>query len=157
MHYVVQAGITSLGTAYSNLKVSDLTRTRHAHQLSILALSKLQHKSFLHSEGPHDDSTKEAWRHAAITKSPTFQFWNMILAIVILGLNFVRNHRVKIFFFYMESLKAWFLFDYHNYTRWISIHIRDKECLRSSVYEWFEECGHWVIQKSHKLFFCNAN
>ena len=85
------------GTADSFLKASHLTRTRHAHQLSVLALSKLQHEAFLQSEGPHDDSTKEAWRQAAITKSPTFHFWDTILRMEILGLIFVRAHREKNF------------------------------------------------------------
>ena len=78
---LVQAGITSYCAADSFLKASHLTRTRHAHQVSALALSKLQHEAFLQSEGPHDESTKEAWREEAITKSPTFQFWDTILKI----------------------------------------------------------------------------
>ena len=51
---LVQAGIVSSGTADSFLKASHLTRTRHAHQLSVLALSKLQHEVFLQSVGPHE-------------------------------------------------------------------------------------------------------
>ena len=39
---LVQAGIASSGTADSFLKVSHLTRTRHAHQVTALALAKLQ-------------------------------------------------------------------------------------------------------------------
>ena len=46
-----QAGIASSGTADSFLKASHLTRTRHAHQLSVLALSKLQHDAFMQTEG----------------------------------------------------------------------------------------------------------
>ena len=38
---LVQAGIASSGTADSFLKVSHLTRTRHAHQVTALALAKL--------------------------------------------------------------------------------------------------------------------
>ena len=37
-----EAGIASSGTVESFLKVSHLTRTRHAHQITIAALSKLQ-------------------------------------------------------------------------------------------------------------------
>ena len=153
---LVQAGVASSGTADSYLKVSHLTRTKHAHQLSVLVLSKLQHEAFLQSEGPYDDGTKEAWRHAAITKSPTFQFWDMILRMEIPGLIFVQAHRVKKFSLYVESLKAivpWFFaFDHHNYARWIPVHIRDMECLPSSVYRQFEEYGHWVVQKTTNRF-----
>ena len=153
---LVQAGITSSGAADSFLKASHLTRTRHAHQVSALALSKLQHEAFLQSEGPHDESTKEAWREEAITKSPTFQFWDTILKIELLGLIFVRAHRQRKFSLYVESLKGiapWFFaLDHHNYARWIPVHIRDMECLPSSVYEQFEECGHWVVQKTTNRF-----
>ncbi len=74
---LTQAGIASSGTADSFLKASHLTRTRHAHQLSVLALSKLQQDDFLQTEGPHDESTRETWRQAMI--SPTFQYWDTIL------------------------------------------------------------------------------
>lgn len=77
---LTQAGIVSLGTADSLLKTAHLTRTRHAHQVSALALSKLQQDAFLRSEGPHDESTKETWTQAAIAKSPTFQYWDTILS-----------------------------------------------------------------------------
>ena len=153
---LIQAGIATSGTADSFIKVSHLTRTRHARQLSVLALSKLQHKAFLQSEGPHDDDTEEAWRQAAIIKSPTFQFWDMILRMEILGLIFVRAHRETNFSLYVESLKAlvpWFFaFDHHNYARWIPVHIRDMESLPPSVHKQFEEYGHWVVQKTTNRF-----
>ncbi len=59
---LTQAGIASSGTADSFLKAAHLTRTRHAHQVSALALAKLQHEAFLCTEGPHDENTKEAWQ-----------------------------------------------------------------------------------------------
>ena len=46
-HCTCPAGVASPSTADSYLKVSHLTRTRHAHQLSFLALSKLQHQAIL--------------------------------------------------------------------------------------------------------------
>ena len=56
------AGVASSGTADSFLSTAHLTRTRHGHQVSALALSKLQHDAFLSNEGLHDEETKEAWR-----------------------------------------------------------------------------------------------
>ena len=56
----------------------------------------------------------------------------------------------------MESLKAlvpWFFaLDHHNYARWIPIHIRDMESLDASIHQEFEECGHWVVQKTTNRF-----
>ena len=40
-----EAGIATSGTADSFLKASHLTRTRHSHQVTLLALSKLQHEA----------------------------------------------------------------------------------------------------------------
>jgi len=55
---LIQARIASFGVTNLFLKASRLTRTRHAHQVSVLALSKLQQITFLRSDGPHDKSTK---------------------------------------------------------------------------------------------------
>ena len=41
-----EAGIASSGIAESFLKVSHLTRTRHAHQITIAALYKLQKEAY---------------------------------------------------------------------------------------------------------------
>ena len=103
---LTQAGIGSFGTADSFLKAAHLTRTRHAHQVSALALAKLQQDAFLCTEGPHDENTKEAWRQAMISKSPTFQYWVTIFRMEVLGMIFVRAHREQDFPLYVESLKA---------------------------------------------------
>ena len=97
------AGIASTGTTDSFLIAAHFTRTRHAHQVSCLALSKLQQDAFLQCEleGPH---AKEMWRQEVIIKSPTFQFWNTILRIEILALTFVRAHRERKCSLYVESL-----------------------------------------------------
>ncbi|KAK1891936.1 Ribonuclease PH [Dissostichus eleginoides] len=107
---LTEAGIASSGTADSFLKASHLTRTRHAHQVSALALAKLQQDAFLDMV-TDNEKTKEAWRQDMITKSPTFHYWDTILKMEILGLIFVRAHREQDFPLYVESLKAlvpWF-------------------------------------------------
>ena len=93
-----QAGIASSGTADSFLNASHLTRTGSVHQISALALSKLQQEAFLHSEfveAEYNDSFKETWRQAAISKSPTFQFWDTVLRMEILGMIFCSSSCVK--------------------------------------------------------------
>lgn len=105
---LTETGITSSSTADSFLNASHLTRTRHAYQVSVLALAKLQQDAFLDmvNEGPHDEKTKDAWRQDMITKSPTFQYWDTILNMKIQGLIFVRAHREQDFPLYAESLKT---------------------------------------------------
>ena len=105
---LTKAGIASTSTADSFLKASHLTRTRHAYQVRVLALAKLQQDAFLDmvNEGPHDEKTKDAWRQDMITKSPTFQYWDTILNMEIQGLIFVPAHREQDFALYAESLKT---------------------------------------------------
>ena len=153
---LAQAGVASSGTADAFLKASHLTRTRHAHQVTALTLAKLQAVAFLQVEGPHSDEAKETWRQKMILKSPTFQYWDTILTMELLGLVFIRAHRERNFSLYVESLKElvpWFFsLDHHNYARWIPIHISDMENLPTPICKEFEEHGHWVINKTANRF-----
>ena len=65
---LTRAGIASSGTADSFLKAAHLTRTRHAHQISVLALAKLQNDALLKCAVLHDDTTKEIWQRNMIKK-----------------------------------------------------------------------------------------
>ncbi len=91
---LTQAGIASSGTADSFLKPSHLTRTRHTHQVTALALAKLQEDIFLLTDGVHNDDTKETWRQEMVQKSPTFQYWDTILNMELLGL-ISSDHTVR--------------------------------------------------------------
>ena len=158
---LTQAGIASSGTADSFLKASHLTRTRHAHQVTALALAKLQDDAFLHTEGTRDDEAKETWRQEMVQKSPTFQYWDTILNMELLGLIFVRSHREGNFPLYVESLKflvPWFFaFDHHNYARWIPIHIQDMESLPAPILREFEEHGHWLLREFEEEYLAKEN
>eukprot|EP00745_Piridium_sociabile_P012394 TRINITY_DN190_c0_g1_i6.p1 TRINITY_DN190_c0_g1~~TRINITY_DN190_c0_g1_i6.p1 ORF type:complete len:743 (+),score=169.21 TRINITY_DN190_c0_g1_i6:247-2475(+) len=91
-----------------------------------------------------------------VRKSPTFQYWDTILRIELLGLTFVRAHRERDFPLYVESMKAlapWFFaLDHHNYARWVPIHIRDMESLPPTIEEEFIIRGNWVVQKTARRF-----
>ena len=72
---LAEAGIASSGTAESFLKVTHVTRTRHAHQVTVLALHRLQREAFLLSPGPvYDEESFEWWKTSSSEKSPTFPF-----------------------------------------------------------------------------------
>ena len=152
---LTDAGIASSGTADSFLKSSHLTRTRHAHQVTALALAKLQEDAYLHAVESREMDRKE-WSDTQKWKSPTFQYWDTILNIELLGLTFIRAHREGNFSLYVESLKMlaslFFALDHHNYARWIPIHIRDMENLPVHIFKEFVEHGNWVIRKTTKRF-----
>ncbi|KAG0719806.1 hypothetical protein GWK47_007093 [Chionoecetes opilio] len=119
----------------SFLTASHLTKTRHAHQVSALALAKMQRDAHQEAVGetPSNDEGFEAWRRDMAARSPTFHYWDTILRLEILGLIFVRAHREQDFPLYVETLKAlvpWFFaLDHQNYARWLPVHIRDMESL----------------------------
>ncbi len=98
---LIEADVASSGTADSFLKVSHLTQTRHAHQVTLLTLQKLQREAFLKIGS---NLSEEAWRSDMLKKSPTFMFWDLILRYETLILIFVRAHREKNFPLYVHVL-----------------------------------------------------
>ena len=134
-----EAEVTSAGTAQSMLNAAHLTRTRHAHQVTLLTLHILQREAFLSCNGSEHEETAEAWRLQMIAKSPTFMFWDLILRYETPILIFVRAHREKNFPLYVNVL------DHVNYARWLTVHIRDMKSSPRPIKEQFEIQGNWVI------------
>lgn len=139
------------------LRVTHLTRTRYAHQVTVVALSKLQKQAFLKTTSPeHDEDDFQRWKATMKEKSPTFHFWNMVLRIQMLKLIFVRSHREMNFSLYVEVLESlipsFCALDHTNYARWIPIHIRDMKSLPEDIKEEMQK--YWVIGKTSKPFSC---
>ena len=86
---LTEAGIATSGTADSFLSANHLTRTRHAHQVTVATLSKLQHLSFSLT---NTEESFEAWR---VRQYPTFQFWDTVLRVELLILMLVRAPHEK--------------------------------------------------------------
>ena len=152
-----EAGVATSGTADSFLKASHLTRTRHGHQVTVLALHKLQRDAFQTLDGYDDDENAfESWRIEMTNSSPTFQFWDIIMRFEMLVLIFIRAHRECDFLLYvkaLESLVPWFFaLDHNNYSRWLPIHIRDMQSLPEAIIEDFHKF--WVLPKTRKKFSC---
>ena len=90
---ITDANVATSGTADSFLKASHITKTRHIHQVTALALSKLQKDAFRDRTDETDEF--ESWRQVMIKQSPTFQFWDLILQTEILILVLIRAHRER--------------------------------------------------------------
>ena len=131
------------------LNAAHLTRTRHAHQVTLLTLHILQREAFLSCIGSEHEETAEAWRLQMIAKSPTFMFWDLILRYETLILIFVRAHRERNFHLYVNVLEElallFFALDHVNYARWLPVHIRDMKSLPRPIKEEFEIQDNWVI------------
>ena len=137
---LVDADVATSGTADSFLKCTQITRTRHVHQLTVLALSVLQKNAsdLLSKDSSFHDSFDE-WRVKMIKKSPTFLYWDMVLRIEVLVLIFIRAHRERNFLLYCETLEAlmfiFFAVHHYYYSRWASVHLRDMKSLPEAVKE----------------------
>lgn len=144
------ASIATSGTADSFLKSTHIMKTRYSHQITVLVLTKLMQDAFEAS----NEMDMEVWKEIMIASSPTFQFWNMIIELEILILIVIRSQREANFRLYVDSLKSlmflFFSLDRPNYSRWLTIHIRDMESLPSAIRQEFEE--HWVLNKTGKRF-----
>ncbi|KAL9954025.1 hypothetical protein ACROYT_G041513 [Oculina patagonica] len=147
---LAEAGIVSTGTSDSFLRVAHLTKTRRAHQITAVALHKLQHVAFAKLDGQHDDEEFQKWHDGMIKNGPTYKFWFLIMQMELTVLAFVKAHRENNFSLYVEALESlapWFFaLDHTNYARWLPIHIRDMKCLPGAVQDDLKKC--WVISKS---------
>ena len=77
---LVQAEVTIPGTADSFLKASQVSRTRHAHQVTASALDILMHMAY---DGYYGNLPKEVeplafcpWRDQREAESPQFLYWS---------------------------------------------------------------------------------
>ena len=126
---------------------------RHAHQVTALALHKLQREAFSQCV---DKASFSTWEEARKRRSPTFLFWNVILRLETLVLLVIHAHRQRNFSLYVEAMEElmplFFALDHVNYARWASIHIRDMKSLPDSIAKEFQSEGHWVLSKTGNNF-----
>ena len=120
----------------------------------MFTLGKLQRDAYEAASNDEQWESFEQWRKAMIERSPTFMYWDMIRRLEILVLIFVRSHREKNFNLYVEVLDSlmfmFFALDHYNYSRWVSVHLRDMKSLPLETLEKLKD--HWVINKSHRRF-----
>ena len=60
---------------------------------------------YIYSTSESSEASFEVWRQTMISKSPTFQFWDLIMEFEIMVLIFVHAHRTKISVFMLSLLK----------------------------------------------------
>ena len=151
---LAEVRVASAGTADSFLKVTHLTRTRHARQVTLLILHNLLKEAFLKNKESADGHSFMAWRISMAEAYPTFKFWDLIERLETLILIFCRAHRQKKFPLHVEALEqlipVFFAIHHTNYARWASLHIGDMKSLPQSTKEEFIRNGKWVVSKTKK-------
>ena len=97
---LVQAGVTTPGTADSFLKASHISRTRHAHQVTAAALYVLMDKAYKAYTGDVDEGEEPKsfrdWRKQAELESPQFHYWSTTLHLQLIIVIFVRSLRKEL-------------------------------------------------------------
>ena len=151
------SGLASSGIANSFLKVSHLTRTRHAHQVTAASLHILQQKAYSEYRGQNALSFDE-WSVKTSERQPQFAFWASVLNLQLIVLQMLYSIRTADFTCYKESLSMvvpWmFALDRVNYARWMSVHIRDLADIESKhpeLHRKFSE-GAFVVRKTTRKF-----
>ena len=128
---LVDAGIATSGTADSFIKVSHVTKTRHAHQVNAAALYMLLNTAykgdFSNQLGGENSLSFEEWCCKKKSESRQFNFWYQVLLLTVDVLLFIRSIREADFALYIDSLKniaPWFFaLDHTNYSRYKYYHI----------------------------------
>lgn len=109
--------------------MTHVTKARHVHEITASTLYSLMQDAFLNFSS--ESQTFEEWINESREKSPTFLYWLTLLNLEILYLCFVRSLRVGDYSLFIESVKKmmpwFFVFNHSNYSRWLSVHIKDLE------------------------------
>ena len=159
---LVQAEVTTPGTADSFLNAAHVLRTRHAHEVTAATLDILMHKAYDTYCVSLDEGAEalpfNEWRNQREAVCPHFQYWSLTLKFQLTILIFVRSLHEGNFQLYKEacaSLAPWFFaLNSTHYARWLPVHIRDMKSLDKEIPSVASEFrkGNFVVQKSHRAF-----
>lgn len=94
---ISSAGIATGEVADSLLKVTHVTRTRHAHQVTAAALFILQHHAYDRYTTTVSDEEQQlnfaAWREKMSAEQPQFQYWALVLELQLCILQIIEAIR----------------------------------------------------------------
>lgn len=118
------------------MQVVHVKKSRSYHQITAAVLHSLLIDAYT-SENPESCISLQEWIDQNASSSPTFRFWLLVLNLEVLLLSFVKSVRMGNYEDFKDALKSmiqwYFVFDHHNYARWLSVHIRDLEELISKA------------------------
>ena len=147
--------ISTPGNVESFLTVSDIKRTRYAHELTVAALCRMSYKAYEEREEEELDFSYPEWQEKLKLKSATAKFWFTVIHLQELLFKFLKSIRMSQFDPYLECLRKmvdWFFaLDKTNYSRWLSVHIKDLENLPADAREEFKK-GNFTVKRNRRKF-----
>ena len=102
------SGVYKKGRAESFLGVSDITRTRRAHQVTAASLYRMLLNAY---EPWHFEYTLEEWITKRTQESKQFHFWCIVLELQLRIFTLVRSfreHSFDLYLSFLKSLTPWF-------------------------------------------------
>ena len=125
-----RSNISTPGRIESFLNGSKVKRCRYAHQVSLVALSKLAFEAF-ENQSQHTDF--EMWKQEMIESNANFCYWFHVIDMEMLLFAFIRSLRDADFPAFLNALRLitkWiFILNHVHYARWLPVFIKDLEDL----------------------------
>jgi len=159
---LVQAGITTPGTADSFLQAAHVARTRRAHQVTVTALYILKRRAYdcyCQTVGEEESLLEfKDWCNQREQACPHFHYWAIVMELQLCLLVYVRSLRQPSFTMYLDALTElapWFhALDHTNYARWIPVHLRDMAELPTKHPEVAKNfnAGNFTVRKTKRAF-----
>jgi len=152
---LVQTGIYTESKVDACIKVSHIKKTAYLLQVTAASLGILLEEAF---EENGEQVAFEDWCSEEAKQHPLFKYWLISLQLLKLLFTFVRSIRQRNFGLYLTSLKKmlpwFFVMDHPNYSRWLSVHVKDLvelETTAPAIYRRFLTGG-FAICKTHRPF-----
>ena len=106
---LVQAEITTAGTADSFLRAAQVRPTRREHQVTAAVLYILQRRAYdqystTNTEDDEHPGSFGGWCSHTEQSYPQFQYWTTVLALELSTLIYVRSLREANFIMYLDAL-----------------------------------------------------
>ena len=115
----------------------------------------MSYKAYAEREEEEIDISYPEWQEKLKLKSATAKFWFTVIHLQELLFKFLKSIRMSQFDPYLECLRKmvdWFFaLDKTNYSRWLSVHIKDLENLPADAQEEFKK-GNFTVKRTRCKF-----
>ncbi len=154
----LKAGVATSGRCDSLLKSAHVKRARYAHEVSVASLFIVRNAAFKASLNSNEQSylSLQEWVSEKCRSSAQFLYWQTVIELECIRLNFVRSIRTSSYTLYVNTLKEicpWlFALDLTHYSRWLPVFVKTLDELpirHPAVHGQFMR-GHFTSRKTYK-------
>ena len=131
-----------------------ISKTRYIHQVTVAALHGLQVEAFTASKA----NDVQIWIYEKNSTDAYFKYWSLGIELILKFLVFTRSIREENFKLFIDCLMEWvgwfFVFDHHNYARYVPGQLADISYIKSEIAELYQLLvkGVFTANKTNKRF-----